>query len=255
MPADLSFTVDYDHVLLGEHHTVEGARETLRALFAEAMPESVLDIGCGTGTWLRAALDCGATAVVGVDGGELPADLLAVPEAVIAKVDLGRPFSLDRKFDLVLCLEVAEHLDPASAQTIVDTITAHGDRILFSAAVPGQPGAHHVNCQWPSYWQRLFNERGYACDDWVRWRIWDNRRIEPWYRQNLMIAVRDEERAGGEPRISAILHPEVVAQPGWALRNADYGLLEQGLLPFRWYLAAPVKATLAKLGRALGRGR
>ena len=112
-----------------------------------------------------------------------------MPKEHVRQADLSRPLNLARRFDLVLCLEVAEHLEPASAATIIDTLTAHGDRILFSAAAPGQPGMHHVNCQWPDYWQRLFNARGFACDGAVRWEIWRNGRIEPWYRQNLMMAV------------------------------------------------------------------
>ena len=172
----------------------------------------MLDVGCGTGTWLRAALDLGAREVLGVDGADLPAETLCVPKEHVRQADLSRPLNLARRFDLVLCLEVAEHLEPASAATIIDTLTAHGDRILFSAAAPGQPGMRHVNCQWPDYWQRLFNARGFACDGAVRWEIWRNGRIEPWYRQNLMMAVRDEAGAGSEPRVLPVLHPEMIEQ-------------------------------------------
>jgi len=78
---------------------------------------------------------------------------------------LTRSWDLKRKFDAVLCLEVAEHLDSAFAPTLIDALIKHGNLIYFSAACPGQTGQHHVNCQWPVYWQQLFNERGFACED------------------------------------------------------------------------------------------
>lgn len=230
----------------GHAHSLGGAREALRILLADGAPESVLDVGCGTGTWLRASLECGATEVIGVDGADLPEDVMFVPKQQVLQADLNRPLRLDRRFDLVLCLEAAEHLERESAGTIIDTLTAHGDRILFSAAAPGQPGLGHINCQWPSYWQQLFNARGYACNDAVRWIIWDNGAIEPWYRQNLMLALRDEGAAGREPRIRSVLHPEMVA-----CNVPDVAAIEKGQLPWQWYATAPLKAAAAKIRRRL----
>ena len=250
MTTEQAFSVDYDHDSNRAVHTVEGALETLRILFPESFPKSVLDVGCGTGTWLRAALDCGASEILGVDGVALPAETLFVAKEQVLKADLNRPVALGRRFELVLCLETVEHLEPASADTIVDTLTAHGDRILFSAAAPGQPGTHHVNCRWPAYWQGLFNARGYVCDDSVRWVIWDNPDIEVWYRQNLMMAVRHEERAGEEPRIKPVLHPEFVAAHGWKLQE-HLDLVERGALPWWWYALLPFRAAAAKLRRRL----
>lgn len=60
--------------------------------------------------------------------------------------------------------------------------------IIFSAAIPGQGGTGHFNEQWPDYWAELFGENGFAVDSSFRFGIWDDDRIENWYRQNLMIA-------------------------------------------------------------------
>ena len=246
------FAVEYDHQAARELHSVEGAREALRVLFREEFPKSVLDVGCGIGTWLRAALDLGAQDVVGIEGVDLPADELMVPKELIRRADLNQPVELGRTFDLVLCLETAEHLEPESAATIVDTLTRHGSRILFSAAVPGQPGMHHVNCQWPAYWQALFNERGFACSDAVRWILWNNKGVEAWYRQNLMLATRDEALAGKDPPIDAVIHPEMLLEAWDHLPEAS-AIIARGALPLGWYLTAPAKALLAKLGRSLRR--
>jgi SAM-dependent methyltransferase len=239
--------VEYDHLAAETLHTVEGAAEALSMLFPSNFPQSVLDIGCGNGSWLRAALDRGAQEIVGVDGVKLDPTLLHVPADCVHTADLSLPVDLGRCFDLVICLETAEHLEARSAKTLVDTIVRHGELILFSAAAPGQDGVHHVNLRWPAYWQKLFNDCGFACSDSVRWSLWENARIEPWYRQNMMTARRDEKLAGTEPRILPVLHPDVVA--AWGRIWDDAKAIENGALPLGWYAAVPFKAALAKLRR------
>lgn len=59
--------------------------------------------------------------------------------------DVGAPIELHRRFDLVLCLEVAEHLPASAADTLVRSLTGLGNVIAFSAAIPFQGGANHVN--------------------------------------------------------------------------------------------------------------
>lgn len=239
-------TVDYDHRAYAHAHSVEGALHVLQLIFEGGTPVSVLDVGCGTGTWLRAAQELGVVEVAGVDGVDLPAELLFVPKEYLVVRDLNRLLDLGRRFDLVLCLEAAEHLEPESAGTVIESLVAHGDRILFSAAVPGQHGTHHVNCRWPDYWQSLFNERGYACDDAIRWALWTDPAVEPWYRQNMMVAVRDPATAGHEPRVKSVLHPEVVFD-GMSFLAPKLKAIEAGALPAGWYVTASLKAAIAKI--------
>ena len=247
--------VDYDHGLHREFHTVEGALEALRTLFPDGAPASVLDVGCGTGTWLKACLDRGSEQVFGVDGAELADGDLLIAKSLVQRLDLNRPFELGRRFDLVLCLETVEHIEPQNAATIVDSLCAHGDRILFSAAAPDQPGTHHVNCRWPDHWQKLFNERGYACDDRPRWLIWENRVIEPWYRQNMFVAVRNEELAGSEPRIKPVINPDMLPYAARTFLAGNMATLEEGPAPLSWYVTVPFKAAAAKLRRRMSRRR
>src|SRR5262245_54459582 len=166
--------IDYDH---GQNrHTLEGAADALFSILGSNIPRSLLDVGCGTGTWLRAASDLGVAEVFGVDG-IVPEASLHISKDLVSQQDLSKTFNLARRFDVALCLEVAEHLPEEAADSLITSIVAHSDMVLFSAACPGQPGQHHINCQWPIYWQDLFNQRGYACDDSVRWKIWDDSRI------------------------------------------------------------------------------
>jgi hypothetical protein len=150
------------------------------------------------------------------------------------QVNFSERFRLDRRFDLVLCLEVAEHLEGAQAEILIDSLVCHSDVVLFSGAAPGQPGQHHVNCQWPEYWQHLFNTRGYVCSDRIRWTIWNDSRVEPWYRQNIFVASLNPTAAGKEPRILPVRHPE---SWWWDDRNHFVRLIEEGLMPPLWYLS------------------
>jgi len=229
-------------------HTILGAKTALGCLFGDMPPNSLLDVGCGTGTWLVAALELGVKEIYGIDGVPLADNALLFPREFFRVADLSDPIDLGRTFDLVLCLEVAEHLSANSAPSLVATLVLHSNRILFSAACPGQQGQHHVNCQWPQYWQELFNNHGYACDDTFRWEIWDIPEIEPWYRQNVFTAVRDPARAGKERRIKAVVHPEMFHSIDKG-RGAWISHIEQGGQPILWYVSLLARALSAKLRR------
>lgn len=244
--------IPYTHV--DSEHTVDGARTVLPIVFASAKPASLLDVGCGTGSWLKAAKDFGITDVWGVDGVKLQPEELHVPPERIKHYDLTQSWSLERRFDAAVCLEVAEHLDGAFGPTLIDALVRHSDVILFSAACPGQPGQHHVNCRWPAYWQALFNERGYVCEDHLRDRIWDDSRVEPWYRQNLFLARRDPMGAGSEPRIRSLVHPAMwnfESGVSWAPFAEHLRQIENGVMPVKWCLTLPAKALWAKVNRNL----
>ncbi len=200
--------IDYDHQK--NIHSQAGAKAALAAILAHFSVNSLLDVGCGAGTWLKAALDLGVIDILGIDGISISIDRLLVQPKFFQQQDLTIPWHLNRRFDLVICLEVAEHLDNSNANTLIEAIANHTDLIIFSAACPGQPGQHHVNCQWPTYWQKLFNSCGFSCCDTMRWKIWDDVRIEPWYRQNMFVAQRDKF-AGVEARISHVIHPDMMS--------------------------------------------
>jgi SAM-dependent methyltransferase len=249
--------IDYEHKL--NLHTVCGAKAALERVFAETPPKCVLDVGCGTGTWLRAALDLGVKEICGIDGVPiLPADLL-ISNQFFRVEDLSRTIDLGRKFDMVLCLEVAEHLAADTAPRLIATLVAHSDVILFSAASPGQFGQHHVNCRWPSYWQTLFNKQGYACDDRVRWQTWEIRDIEPWYRQNMFQARRAPEVAGREPRLRPVIHPEMLEIKAFdafaEVERSCIDRIEAGSKSVYWYGSLFPRALVAKVRRRLGRRR
>jgi SAM-dependent methyltransferase len=177
-------------------------------------PDSVLDVGCGIGWWLQVWMQCGVSDVIGVDGPYVSNAQLLIPAPSFMAADLAAPLELGRRFDLVSCLEVGEHLDPADAATLVGSLTRHGDVVLFAAATPGQAGTHHVNGAWPSYWAGLFADRGFEPMDGLRNALWNDERITWWYRQNMLLFVSQRARSAVDAAISSSSMPLDVAHPG-----------------------------------------
>jgi hypothetical protein len=102
-------------------------------------------------------------------------------------MDLRHRISLARSFDLAISLEVAEHLPESRAESFVEDLTRLAPMVLFSAAIPGQGGRDHVNEQWQTYWAAMFSQHDYTLCDFLRPKIWNNRRIAYWYRQNILL--------------------------------------------------------------------
>ena len=96
----------------------------------------------------------------------------------------------DKKFDLVICLEVAEHINKKYASDFVHKLCNLGDLVLFSAAVPEQGGNGHVNEQRLSYWISHFKKSDFVIKDAIRADIWNDRKIPVWYRNNIVLFVK-----------------------------------------------------------------
>lgn len=173
-------------------------------------PQSVLDVGCGRAIWLKAWAARGVKDVRGIDGDYVDRKHLHIKQEEFESRDVSAPFRLNRKFDLVQCLEVAEHLPASAAETLVDNIVAHGDLVMFSAAPPGQGGEHHVNEQPLSYWFEKFGRRGYACYDPIRPDVRTDADVERWYRFNTLIYANEQgaARLSEAARASRLRGPE-----------------------------------------------
>lgn len=167
-------------------HTAHAARRVLAALPPALKRLGVADIGCGTGTWLAAALADGAESAFGIEGDWVTPAMLDDPRIDFAPQDLEQRFTGPR-VDLALSLEVAEHLTPQRAESFVADLVALAPAVLFSAAIPGQGGVGHLNEQWQSWWAALFARHGYVAFDVVRPAIWTDEAIPAWYRQNAVL--------------------------------------------------------------------
>lgn len=192
--------------------SAEAARIVVPLVLANWPATSVLDVGCGVGTWLKVFSEHGVAECLGVDGHHVDADLLKISRSNFLAHDLRTPIELNRNFDLACSLEVAEHLPAEIAQPFVFQLTKAAPAVLFSAALPGQSGPGHINEQWPSYWAGLFEKHRYFPLDVVRPVIWHRDEIVFWYRQNLLLYVREDRLPPNyvRPPLLDVAHPVMV---------------------------------------------
>lgn len=170
-----------------ESGSLRSARTVVPLVMALIRPSSVLDVGCGVGTWLKAFDENGVSDYLGIDGGYVSKEQMLIDSSHFRAVDLTNPQKLSRKFDLAVCLEVGEHLPARSALPLVQLLTSAAPYVLFSAALPGQGGTHHINEQWPQYWRRHFSRLGYERLDPLRPHIWRLPGVEAWYKTNMYL--------------------------------------------------------------------
>jgi SAM-dependent methyltransferase len=194
-------------------HNFSAARQILPFLLKLKPADSIIDIGCGTGTGLAIARELGVKEILGIDGVNLNQDDLKIPVDSFINCDLMAPIKLNTKFDMLLCLEVAEHLPELNAEAFVEMLTSHSDFIIFSAAIPGQGGQNHLNEQWPDYWQRLFLKNEYYPSEILRDHFWNNKDIEWWYRQNIIIYAPEKVLTALSllisEKVKSMIHPDL----------------------------------------------
>ena len=197
---------------------VYSAGRTLSVVLPKLPPvNSVIDVGCGLGTWLVSLLELENREVdiLGIDGPWIDPDLLVIPEDNFLAADLSRGIPrVERRYDLAISLEVAEHLPPEKAEEFVSFLTGLSDFVLFSAAIPFQGGTNHFNEQWQGYWADLFEQKGYVPVDFIRPALWNDEKVSFHYRQNTILYSKgDRVKEIGLPslldgQMLSLSHPE-----------------------------------------------
>lgn len=178
--------------------TEHAASRVLDILKEYGTASSVVDVGGGVGTWVRTAKEkfgCRMEDVLLIDGNYIDSALLQIEETRFKPWDLEKRITVDRKFDLAISLEVAEHLSEQRAASFVEDLTKLSDLVLFSAAIPYQGGTEHVNEQPLSYWVKLFGDCHYEAFDVIRPCIQSDQEIPFWYRQNIVVFIKEKSEA------------------------------------------------------------
>ncbi len=235
--------MSFDHTI-GAYNT-RAAEIIVPIITNEFKPNSVLDVGCGIGTWLSVFHKNGNLDYLGVDGDYIDRSLLHhyISESKFYPFDLNCELQLNRKFDIVLSLEVAEHIEERFSDSFIKTLVNHSDTIIFSAAIPMQIGENHVNEQWLSYWISKFERYNYFPHDTIRPKIWNNNQIEFWYRQNIIVFKKDIKF---ESPVLDIVHPSFYFTRTKGLLN-EVDDLRNGKLGLRFYLKICFSVIIKKL--------
>lgn len=154
-------------VTLSFHRTAKRNAPLLADAVQQSFPhiKSVVDIGCGTGDYL-AEFQRRGLKVLGCEYGERPRRWAAARGVRTLPFDLSKESQTlpDAPYDLVMSLEVAEHVPVPLADEMVRFVTSHGSLVVFTAAPPGQGGQGHVNEQPKSYWIAKFQSLGFIHD-------------------------------------------------------------------------------------------
>lgn len=216
-----------------------GARRSAQAVIHILQPwmtvRSVLDLGAGRGAWAAEWIKAGVTDVVAVDGDYVDREWLSVPKDQFHSADLTKAVDLQRRFDLAQSLEVGEHLPEEASEILVESLTRHADRVLFSAAEPGQGGEFHINEKPLSFWQELFSKHGYGPFDCIRPQLKDAHGVEPWYRYNTVLYLNNE---GRKNLPAGVLETEILqgqkilsaGDLGWRIRRSIVSLMPRRMV-------------------------
>lgn len=187
-----------------EYHAIAGERgekqwpakqDMAHALHDLVAPRTVIDVGCGRGWWMEYWVrEQPGVEIVGLDGcaelikanGQYDRSVTPLIHSCdLRKVNwqwrwrMGPKGALPDYYDLVLCVEVGEHLEERYAERLVRGLSrlGHGaSTIFFSAARPGQKGVCHVNCQEKRWWIELFKDHRFALRMEL-WRAWHDRLV------------------------------------------------------------------------------
>ena len=180
-----------EFIALTQKHIIS-AEKILNIIFQYYRPKNIIDVGCGSGSWLKAAGDMGVESLTGIDGKWLKREMLLSDDIKLITHDLDKSISLSGNFELAISLEVAEHLPENRAESFIEDLCKLSKVILFSAAIPNQGGDNHINEQWQSYWYGMFRDKNYRGFDIIRHQVWEDEQVKSWYKQNCLIYVHKD---------------------------------------------------------------
>ena len=198
-------------------------------------PRSVVDLGCGTGTWLAVFAEHGVDDVLGVDGDWVPRDRLDIPQRAFPR-RAPRP---SRSGSSAASTWPSRSRSPSTSPSTPPTVRRVADAASSGRAVLGRrrrtrAGLHHVNEQWQDYWAARFAGRGYDAVDAIRPRMWAMDGIPYWYVQNMLVYATPEviaatpalatARAATTEAMLPLVHPRMLDPrrrgPGRGARRA-----------------------------------
>src|SRR5712664_2654352 len=110
--------------------SIQSARQVIPVLLGLVRPSSVVDVGCGVGTWLAVFRELGITNVLGIDGSHVDRTLLHIPSQLVLSANLSEPPHVQQRFDLAISLEVGEHLSAEAAPGFVGFLTKLSDCVM-----------------------------------------------------------------------------------------------------------------------------
>ena len=182
-------------------------------------PKSAIDIGCGDGIWIESIKEKFKVDGVGLESDKI-CKILHNENKFIKSCDFEKKISIKEFFDLLVCVEVASDLKKKRAESFIHDICKLSNVIIFASGCPNQSHKPHKNVQWPSYWIKIFNGLGFKEIDLFRPQIWNDKKMAPWFKQNLFLFV-NQKKKGTLKKLNSftfnglpfdIIHPDLLPQ-------------------------------------------
>jgi len=131
-------------------------------IIARFQPASVLDAGCAIGLLVE------TLRARGVDAEGIDLSVHAISQVPAPLQPFCRCASvtapLARRYDLIVCIEVLEHMNAADGEIAIANFCAHTDDVLFSSSPHDNREPTHVNVQPAEYWAEIFARYGLVRD-------------------------------------------------------------------------------------------
>jgi hypothetical protein len=158
--------------------------------------ETLIDVGSGTGIWTRnflltidqlkelTSIDLPTTRRIYLEDSSLDLSKIRIIEQDL----VANPYLPEEIFDLTICVEVLEHLVEDAGIKLIEEFGKKTKFLLFSAAVPGQGGTHHINEQKYAYWYEKLKNSGFVPLDIMRPSL-NKPEVPSYYRHNIVLWV------------------------------------------------------------------
>jgi len=156
-------------------------------------PSSIVDLGCGVGSYLEGAFQNGCKDICGIEISYEKAQkyIVDVIKPFIACGDITKSLNLDRQFDCVVSFEVGEHIEPDGTDAFIDNLTNLCKQyIILTAAPPGQPGTGHINRREKKFWIKSIQTKKFIYQDQIvnmLWPVWKTFSTPKYILKNLMV--------------------------------------------------------------------
>jgi SAM-dependent methyltransferase len=204
-----------------------------RYLSDKYRPVSVVDYGCGIGSYLQVFKRFSSSKVLGIDG--IPASATVLSSEEYRQCDLGSVFEFTTTAEFAICVEVMEHLTDEQALQLARTISDNTrGMILFSAAEVGQPGHNHINCRDLSEWLSRWADLGWYPDLYETFGV---RALSTlcWFRRNLVILTRSPQPEYYSQALVEIANKRFIWPPSQSLGVRNFAFHDPVTAPFTGY--------------------
>lgn len=222
----------FDYIETG---SVNSAKIIVPIIYQHIQFETLIDVGCGRGAWLSVFDTIGDVACFGMDGDYVASEQLMINPDNFITADLNEHLPIiQKKYDVALSLEVAEHLQPQRSQSFITDLCNLSDIVIFSAATVGQGGENHINERPLEDWRTMFASQGYHVFDFIRPLIKDSKDVKPWYKYNILIYANKNGQHRLHPDIfkTQIIDNQKIIEGGhfkWRLRKSVVQFLPNAL--------------------------